>query len=151
MKVYRIARANYINDLSGVGAKIYGGRWNPKGYALLYTAENKSLAALEVLVHLNRDTPPKELQIATILIPDKAISNFDEVKFRKILNGKEPNSDFKQLGKEWIISRSSLGMKIPSVMIPGEYNVILNPGHKLFKNVVIDNVEDFSFDDRLFK
>jgi RES domain-containing protein len=71
MHVYRIAKTAFINDLSGMGAKIYGGRWNKKGTALIYASENRSLAFLELLVHLPLSLMPKELSIATIHIPDK--------------------------------------------------------------------------------
>jgi RES domain-containing protein len=51
MIVYRIARANYIRDLSGIGSRLYGGRWNRKGTGIIYTSETRALATLEYLVH----------------------------------------------------------------------------------------------------
>lgn len=70
MRVYRIAKTKYIHDLSGAGARIYGGRWNNKGVGLLYTSENRALATVEHLGHVPLSIVPNELSIATIQIPD---------------------------------------------------------------------------------
>ena len=150
MKVYRISNARYIQDLSGTGAKLHGGRWNPKGYALLYTSENKSLAALEVLVHLNRDTPPQALQLATIILPPNSLETFTDEAFTTIIESKNANTRFKQSGLDWITASTSLGLKVPSILINGEFNILINPTHPRFKEVKIDHIEDFTFDQRFF-
>ena len=67
--VYRIAMQRYVSDLSGFGARITGGRWNHKGIALIYTSENRSLATVETLVHVDLATLPKDLYIASLEIP----------------------------------------------------------------------------------
>jgi RES domain-containing protein len=150
MKAYRISRSKYIKDLSGIGAKLYGGRWNPKGMAVLYTSENKSLAALEILVHFDRSLVPDELQIITINLPKGQIASYDELKYQKILSSKESHTRFKEEGRSWIESKTSLGLKVPSVLISGEYNIIINPEHELFKEIEIEKIEDFTFDERFF-
>ena len=70
MRVYRIAKTKYIRDLSGTGARMYGGRWNKKGVGILYTSENRALATVEYLVHVSSSIVPAELSIAMIQIPD---------------------------------------------------------------------------------
>lgn len=148
MKVFRIAREEYIKDLAGTGAKLYGGRWNPKGIAVLYTAENKSLSALEVLVHFNRNTTPYDLRILTLQLPSNEIVEFDKKKFNKILSSEDSNFKFKEEGRKWIESNNSLGLKVPSVLIPGEYNILINPSYTTFNLLKIVEIEIFKFDER---
>jgi RES domain-containing protein len=151
MKAFRIAKEKYIKDLSGTGAKLYGGRWNPKGLPLLYTSENKSLAALEILVHLDRDTIPDDLKIISLTIPDELIISFDEKKFQKILRSENSISEFKQEGQKWLSSKKSLALKTSSVLITGEHNILINPEHPDFKKIKIGKVESFIFDNRFFR
>jgi RES domain-containing protein len=71
MEVYRIATTRYSHDLTGIGARLYGGRWNQKGTAMLYTSKSRALAALEFLVHLPLSLAPSGLKIVTLQIPDE--------------------------------------------------------------------------------
>ena len=73
MKVYRIAQRNFIEDLSGEGARLFGGRWNHKGTSLLYTAESRSLAALEILVHAHNLSSISSLATLILEIPDNVV------------------------------------------------------------------------------
>lgn len=148
MKVFRIAREEYIKDLNGTGAKLFGGRWNPKGIAILYTSENKSLSALEVLVHFNRNTIPDDLRILTLQIPSNEILDFDKKKFNNILSSEDSNYKFQVEGRKWIESNNSLSLKVPSVLIPGEYNILINPSHTSFNLLEIVEIEKFRFDER---
>lgn len=148
MKVFRIAREEYIKDLTGTGAKLYGGRWNPKGIAILYTAENKSLSALEVLVHFNRNIFPNELRILTLEIPNEEIIDFDKKRFDNILASEDSNYKFKLEGRKWIESKKSLGLKVPSVLIPGEFNILINSSHESSSLLEIIDIENFKFDER---
>ncbi len=150
MEVYRISKSEYIKDLSGTGARLFGGRWNPKGTAVLYTSENRSLAALEILVHFNRNTVPGDLQIMKLRVPDKEIAVFELEKFSKFLLSEDATFRFEEEGQKWIENRISLAFKVPSVLMPGEYNVLINPVHDLFSYVEIEEVEDFVFDERFF-
>ena len=72
MIVFRIAKQEFVHDLSGTGARLYGGRWNSKGSSMLYTSENRALAMLETMVHTPQRFIPKDLWIAKIFIPDSA-------------------------------------------------------------------------------
>ncbi len=150
MIAYRISKEKYIKDLSGIGAKLYGGRWNPKGYALVYSSENKALAALEVLVHVDRDTFPDDLKIISLNIPDKRINNYKESKFKTIMTRQDSIIMLKEEGKKWLESKESLALSVPSILIPGEKNILINPNHKSFKEIKILKVEDFVFDERFF-
>ncbi len=150
MEVFRIAKDKYIKDLTGTGAKLFGGRWNPKGCAILYTSITRSLAALEYLIHLDPKTIPENLQIATIEIPEKYISKFNYEEFIKISGKKNATLIFKHEGKNWIDSNDSLALEVPSILIPEEKNILINPEHKSISQVVIRKVEPFKFDERFF-
>jgi len=151
MIVHRISKAKHIEDLSGEGARLHGGRWNPKGYAVLYTSENRALAALEVLVHLNRETIPDDLKIISLEIPDNEIEVYDEEKFNAILKHENVENSLKNEGKNWLESKRSLALKIPSVLIRREQNILINPLHSAFPKVKKRIVENFYFDKRFFE
>jgi RES domain-containing protein len=73
MILYRIAKCNYAGDLSGTGARLYGGRWNSEGKPMLYTASSRALAVLEVLVHLSPLLVPNNFCLVEIEVPENSI------------------------------------------------------------------------------
>ena len=150
MKVFRISRKKYIKDLTGTGAMQVGGRWNNRGSRLLYTSQSKSLAALEVLIHMDKDTIPDNLQILTLTIPDKEINELEDGFRKKMIKNAHPLSESKNYGTNWIKLNESLGLRVPTILIPGEWNIIINPDHKNFKKIEILEIEDFEFDERFF-
>ncbi|HOE19188.1 MAG TPA: RES domain-containing protein [Syntrophorhabdaceae bacterium] len=150
MVVYRISRKRFATDLSGSGAKRYGGRWNPKGVSLVYASESRALAVLEYYVHTDPALLPMDISIASIRIPDDAPG-------KEIFIGDLP-PDWREypppvqlaiLGENWFKSDESLLLLVPSVVVPRERNVLVNPGHSLIKEVTITDIEDYSFGRRL--
>jgi RES domain-containing protein len=150
MEVHRISDEKYIKDLMGIGAKLFGGRWNPKGLAVLYTSINISLAALEYLAHLDIRTIPLNLKLITLEIPDESIIKFNTSKFNRIIKKKNSMILFKEEGKKWIDSSKSLALEVPSILIQKEKNILINPEHKLIKKVKIKSIEGFKYDKRFF-
>ncbi len=152
MEVFRIAKGNYIDDLSGIGARIYGGRWNIKGVPVINTSKSRSLATLEYLVHVPISFTPVDLKVATITLPD-------DLSLETILindlpeNWKDypPPTRLAKLGTDWIISQSSLLLKVPSSVISDEFNILINPNHPDLKHITISQIENFSFDKRLIR
>ena len=147
MVVFRIARKDRINDLSGRGAELFGGRWNEKGIPALYTSSSLSLAMLEILVHTDKSLSPVNMSYAKIYVPDRMLS-------MKILRLPEDTTEV-EYGSKWLKEKSDLMLKVPSVIMPYEYdhefNLILNPLHEEYKSVSIVEVHDLSFDVRLVK
>ncbi len=150
MEVFRIARERYVRDLSGEGARRYGGRWNRKGTALLYTAESRSLAVVEFLVHLPIALAPPDVRIARISVPDEAEA--DELKPDRLPPGwnRYPAPEaLAELGSDWVRENKKLVLKVPSAVVAGERNILINPAHKLFAKVRILDVEPFEAIERL--
>lgn len=151
MKIYRISSSEYINDLSGTGARLYGGRWNERGTALLYCSENVSLAILEILVHFDGLTVPENLELLHLELPDEQILNFSTSKFNKIRKSKDAEFQFVKEGQLWIKSKKSLALKVPSIITPRESNILINPNHSNFKTLKKKKKEKLELDQRLFK
>ncbi|MEO1340710.1 MAG: RES family NAD+ phosphorylase [Cyanobacteria bacterium J06635_13] len=151
--LYRIRKAKRIDDLSGEGARLYGGRWNIKGTPVLYTSDSTALATLETLVHTPLNLMPKNLSIVTLELAD----NLDLLKInREELPKKwwiDPAPlELAQIGQAWVKKQSSVALVVPSSVTPtGEgRNYILNPRHPDFTKVKIVKVSAYNYDERLF-
>jgi RES domain-containing protein len=150
MFVYRIGRTKFAQDLSGEGARLYGGRWNPKGTPCVYTASSISLAILEISVNTSLDDIPRALSLTTIRIPDDIL----EVKIDDLPGNwsqyPAPSST-REFGGRLLNEARYLSFRLPSSVISREFNYIINPLHPLMKQVKIISVEDFVFDVRIKK
>ncbi len=151
MLLYRIAKTRYAQDLSGTGARLFGGRWNPKGQAVLYTSENRALAALEFLVHLEGTALPEDFSLLTITLPDGLEeASYSPADLPKGWND-YPYKTSVQVGKKWLKEGKAMLLKVPSTIIQQEYTVLLNPLHAAFLEVRLLSIEPFGFDVRLLK
>ncbi|MBK6276519.1 MAG: RES family NAD+ phosphorylase [Saprospirales bacterium] len=150
MIVFRICNTVYSNDISGNGAKMYGGRWNNKGVPVLYTSSTRALAALKILVHIStNNVQPIDFSILSIFLPENSIDEIPLTALKTEIDKNGLNSNFKFIGDNWIKSNSSLLLKVPSIVIPEEYNYLVNPLHKNFNKVKIVENKLFRFDNRL--
>ena len=147
MKVYRLSRGKYSEDLSGMGSKLFGGRWNAVGTPCIYTAESRALAVLEYSVNINIDLIPRDLNMC--------VFDLDKDKIQDIeiedLPGNWRNIPAPLKTKEFGTNLLQTGipvLKIPSIVIPEEFNYILNPlaSEPAFKLV---EVKDFVYDLRI--
>jgi len=149
MIVFRISHENYIRDINGTGAAISGGRWNSKGVFILYTAVSRSLAMLEVAVRLPLGVLPNQHFLATIELPDSEViqsiseNDLDE-KWR------EHENETRAIGDNFCKSGKSLALIVPSVVVRGETNILINTNHIAFSSVKLLDVNPFEFDPRLF-
>ncbi len=152
MIVYRLSKQKNVDDLSGIGAELAGGRWNFKGTRILYTADSRALCTAEIAVHTPIGLIPKDYFLVTIQIPD-------DIKVEEVNLGDLPKSwrDFpyisttQEIGERFIKNGELWILKVPSAVVQGDYNYLINPLHKEFKKIKIVNKEPFSFDVRLFK
>jgi len=154
VQIWRLARrafcATAADAFSGIGAELEGGRWNAKGTWAVYAAEAQSLAVLEVLVHIARKLAPDDYVFIGAVIPDAAIAP-PPAAMPAGWRTPEPNALTVGIGQPFLDANTSLAMRVPSVIIPTEYNVLINPKHPAFATVAIDPaLTPFYFDDRLF-
>lgn len=152
MEVFRLARKKYKLELSGKGASLTGSRWNSIGTEIIYCAQSRALAMAEVVVHLSLATFPKDFVMLTILIPDKI--RIDSIKENLLQEDWNvfPNSFATQIiGDKFIRQDNFCVLKVPSAVVKGDFNFLINPYHSDFNSIKIVNQEDFPFDKRIFK
>ncbi len=147
-----MAKEKFSKDLSGQGARIFSGRWNSIGHPMVYTSESRSLAAFELVVHLNLSLVPTKYMIIKINIPDKI--DIERIDNRKLTAGWDSfpvNPITRKIGDDFIERNENLVLKVPSVVIPGDFNYLINPLHNYIKKVTIVSTEPFSYDNRIIK
>ena len=142
MKVWRIAKAIHATDaarmLSGRGAAVMGGRWNPIGMRAVYCSETSSLAMLETLVHTEDVSIRAAFGLIHATIPDAAIVE---------PTGLYDEPDRQKAGAA--VLQEHLAFAVPSVVNPLERNIVVNPLHPNFDQVRAGPIRTFRFDQRL--
>jgi RES domain-containing protein len=139
MTCYRVVRRRYA-DLRGEGARIYGGRCNPPGIAAVYSSENIALAVLEVLVHVDKSEMPNDYVVMAIRCSGKRIYRVKNVEFPELR--RLTPSGFRASYLHRPIFR------VPSVIVPREYNYVLLPDARGFE-AEVEWTEPLEFDRRL--
>ena len=151
LTAWRIIKKKHMRTaFKGDGARIYGGRWNPVGTSVIYTAASLSLATLEIVVHLERE----ELLFAHFLkIPVTFDSSQVTALSRNILpkdwNRLPPSESTQRIGYRWISQSKFAVLKVPSTIIMEEYIYLINPNHNDFSRMKIGKPQRFKFDPRL--
>jgi RES domain-containing protein len=151
MLVYHLGRTKYSKDLSGEGSRLFGARWNHKDIPAVYTSESRALALLEYTVNVSIDSIPRDLSMTTIEIPDADIFEIPEADLPGDWKSSPAPSSTKDFGTATLETLHSLTLKIPSVVIPQEFNYILNPLHAAITRVQIVDIRDFVYDVRIKK
>lgn len=149
MIVYRVGRLKYAKDLTGEGARLFGGRWNNKGVPCLYTSESRSLTLLEYSVNINLDDVPRALIMATIEIPDHAIKIISEAELPGNWKTAPAPAETKDFGSNLFLDDQFSVFRVPSTVIPQEFNYLLNPLHPDSKFFKLLEVRDLIYDVRI--
>lgn len=152
--VWRIAveTASYsAHDLSGAGAKITGGRWNNSGTPLVYCTVNIALATMETALHLRASGLPYNRFLVRIDIPDAVWAA------RMVLDpppggwdALPPGLASQSAGDAWAASATSALLQVPSVIVPEEANILINPLHPDAARIRAHTVRRWIYDPRLF-
>ncbi len=151
MLVYRVGKTKYAADLNGTGARLFGGRWNNKMIGCLYTSENRALAVLEYTVNVNIDDIPRALSITSIEIPYEPIQILKEADLPGNCKQTPAPSATKNFGSKLLQAAAALIIRVPSTIIPEEFNYLINPLHPEIKKIKIIEIKDFVYDVRLKK
>ena len=149
MIVYRIGNAVYAEDLTGNGAKIYGGRWNHISVPCVYAAESRALAVLEYSVNVHLSAILRALSITAIDIGKAIIQELLISDLPGNWRESPAPSTTKDLGSDILNRADAAIIKIPSIIIPEEFNYILNPAHPDAGNFKVVYVKDFVYDIRI--
>lgn len=150
MRIFRIAKTNFIEDLSGEGARLYGGRWNKPGDAVIYFSEHLSLCVLEILARTEYQFLRSGFSYLEAEIPDSLIRHISKPsKIHFNWNIEPPNMETQIYGSDWLRSKKDLAISIPSAVLPQEWNVLINPGHSLFSEIKILNIAPLVLDSRI--
>ncbi|MCP3978025.1 MAG: RES family NAD+ phosphorylase [bacterium] len=151
MRVWRICRKTHSTDtLTGRGGLFASGRWHSRGRPIVYASGSLSLAALEVLVHVDRTSAPADLVQVEIEVPDGL--RVSRIAVRTLPRGWRSYpapADLQRRGDDWLSKGATPVLEVPSALIPEESNFLLNPGHVdagAFKAI---SSRAFAFDARL--
>lgn len=148
MIAWRLATALYP-PLTGEGARKRGGRWSSPGVPLVYCSETLSLCVLEILVHLDSDDLPDNLMAWEVEFPDEAVERRADIPAAWLADPLQRQS--RRFGDAWTAEQRSLALLVPSAIVLGERNVLLNPLHSRFAEVKILAQRAFALDPRLVR
>jgi|SRR6185437_3437249 len=150
MNLWRIIDRSLIREaFSGQGACDYGGRWNSPGNRMVYCSEHPALAALEKLVHIqDMEQLRQSYALISVDCPQGLAETLAE-RLPRNWSGDSARARLRRIGDQWIASRRSLALIVPSVVLPRSSNILVNPLHPAFVQLQIAHPESFAFDPRL--
>ena len=152
MQVWRLVKTRYASSaFDGEGARLYGARWNSPGSRVAYASMNSALAVLEVLVHMTAGTALSGYSLLTATLPDELVEDLAESALPMGWSASPVPPEAQAIGDAWVRSTRSLALRVPSVIVRGSFNVLINPAHPDFGQFAVDSVEPFDFDPRLLR
>ena len=151
---YRVAKTRYSGSheelFSGIGAAIHGGRWNSKGHHMVYASDSCALATLEIAVHLKNTAVLAAYNVSQIVIPDGLC---EEVTADELPDGWDQlvvnPLAAQSWGDLWLDVGATPAVRVPSVVSPTDWNVLLNPGHSQFHELELGMIKLHPFDARI--
>lgn len=151
MEVFRLQRGKWGPALSGVGAAMKGARWNSIGVEIVYTSASRALAMSEIAVHFTFATLPSDFMLFQIYIPDDTTMKVLQIpNLPANWNNNPPPLACQTLGDDFIRENEFCLLKIPSAVVLGDFNILLNPNHPQFARIQVLERTPFPFDNRIF-
>lgn len=151
MRVFRLFPEHFRETaFTGIGGLYAARRWNHRGTVMVYTATSRALAALEFFVNLDPIDAPDDLLMAEAEIPDELVEQLDH---RLLPSGwRELNNlACRDLGSRWAASGRSVAIQVPSAVVEGDWNLLLNPRHADFNRIKLIAPKPFRYDGRMFR
>lgn len=150
--VWRLASPSYANALDGEGNRIFGARWNSPGRGVVYTGANLSLCVLEAYVHFpavaRKELP--DFEAIRIRVPDDArTTRISVAEMERLLSSPDAERACRAAGDRWLAEANHLLFVAPSVVVPEDSNIMINPAHPRMSEVAIVHKRRFRFDPRL--
>ena len=152
ISAWRITKQKHVKTaFTGDGARLYGGRWNSRGRLVVYTSESRALALAEILVHLESVGVLSRYVVLQVEIDESYIVDLDLRDLPKNWQAKPAPKRLQTLGDTWLDSGRSAVLRVPSAIVGGEFNYLLNPLHPDFSKLRFHAPEKFPIDTRLVK
>jgi RES domain-containing protein len=150
ISAWRITKQKYVRSaFGGDGARIYGGRWNSSGTAMIYTAQSQSLAVLEMLVHLDSPDLLRKYVLFQVSIDPSYVIDLSPAILPRNWKADPVPARVQAIGDDWVTGGASAVLRVPSALVPGESNFLLNPRHQDFGKIRIGKPIPFQYDPRL--
>ncbi|AEV99963.1 hypothetical protein A4D02_25250 [Niastella koreensis] len=144
MRLYRIVKSKHAYDLTGLGAKISGGRWNHEGIPCIYLSESRALSLLEYTAHSGIKTRPPALSFATYEVPEHSMRTLSVGELPANWLQRPHSNDNRDLGSSLLTETGYLLIKLPSIIINQEFSFVLNTLHPLISSVKITDVTSYN-------
>lgn len=149
-RFFRIVKAAWADTaMNGEGARINGGRWNPPGIPVVYLADSRALATLEILVHLGRKAVSLDWRIITAEVPDGMLELTTSASMPVGWDALPSSLISRKIGADWARQGKKPAILLPSAVIPTENTLLLNVRHPEFQSLKFSKPERFLFDRRL--
>lgn len=151
ISVYPLTKQKWAHcAFDGEGARRYGGRWNSKGKSCVYAARSESLAILEVLVHIQAQHMLRHYRLFSLALPQDDVQYLNSADLPDGWRDEPAPPETAELGDVWLDGNFGLAFAVPSVIVPREWNFILNPRHSGYGAIISKAKQlDFELDPRL--
>lgn len=147
---WRITQSQWTSTaFDGEGARLYGGRWNPQGFPVVYLADTRALAALETLVHAESALRKMNYVRFEVTFSQQLVEVVELAELQGALSSLMISPRTQAVGRDWLERGSHPVLEVRSAIIPEESNYLLNPQHPQFNRIKIGKAESFAFDRRL--
>ena len=152
MQLWRLVKTRYAaTTFDGEGARVHGGRWNSPGTLVAYASSNSALAVLEVLVHMTASATLPGYSLIRAHVPDSVVEELPASELPRSWRAFPVPPEVQAVGDAWVRSGRALALTVPSAIVDGSYNVLINPNHASFSQLVVESAQPFGFDPRLIR
>ena len=149
---WRIVRRRYADTaFDGEGARLFDGRWNSRGTAVVYTGDSHALSLLEVMVHVESYEQLEDRVAIPVRFSEGDVEVLSETTLPTDWRVSPPSRSTQEIGDAWVRKQRSLALKVPSVISPHDFNYIFNPRHPRFSEAELGAAENLVVDPRLIK
>lgn len=153
MRLWRLVKTKYASTaFNGAGARLHGARWSSRGTRVAYASSNSALAVLEALVHMTGGggiVPGYSLVTATL--PDGLVDEMAAADMPAGWDSSPVPPEVQAIGDAWTRSGRSLALQVPSAVVEGSFNILINPDHPVLAQFVVESSVPFAFDPRLLR
>ncbi len=147
---WRVVRSKHAESaMTGEGARLYGGRFNSEGTAMVYAADSLALAVLEISVHLPSYRLLRDLVYLRIEIPEALVLDVEALELPDDWRSTPLSRTSQVWGDRWVADGARTVARVPSVLIPESWNYLINPRHPDVEEVRVGEAKALGLDPRV--